>query len=65
MTGKTRHAFCGLHRIAYSLDFDPTCPQCTLAHIAGQTQYDFDELKQVPLDDHGTLLNARTLLPAA
>jgi hypothetical protein len=65
VTGTTRHGFCGLHKIAYDLDLDATCPQCTLAHISSATQYDYDEKKHLPQDDKGVLLNARTLQPAA
>lgn len=64
-TGKTKHQFCGLHRIGYDATLDPTCPQCTLAHIGTATQYDYDTLKAQPLDDSGKPLDARTLKPVA
>lgn len=64
-TGKTAHQFCTLHRIGYNSELDPTCPQCSLAHIPSAPQLDWDVQRQAPLDDAGVLLDRRTLKPAA
>jgi hypothetical protein len=59
------HRFCTLHRIAYDDDLDPTCPQCTLAHIMPPEQLDFDSRTQTPLSADGAPLHPKTLKPVA
>lgn len=61
----TDHAFCTLHRIAYNALLDPTCPQCTVAHIQPPEQLDYDIVAQKPLNAAGKHLNPRTLQPVA
>lgn len=58
------HGFCRIHRIAYNRDFDYTCPQCVLAHVASSDQQlDYDANAQRPLDASGAPLDAKTLQP--
>lgn len=59
------HAFCQTHRLAYRVDFDPTCPQCTLARIVPAPQLGVDIAFQKPVNAANDLLDPITLLPVA
>ena len=61
----TRHGYCGLHRIAYDRVLDPHCPQCVIGRIFPTKQYDFDEQKQKPVDDSGSVIEPSAIVSVA
>jgi hypothetical protein len=65
---RTKHGYCTLHRIGYSRQLDPTCPQCTLAGLqATQVDYNPEATQTVeqtvgtPVDESGKPISAEEL----
>lgn len=56
--------FCPRHRLGFNNDFDPVCPQCTLAHLDAPTPWVVDQTTldvTIPaLEADKTPINLRT-----